>query len=76
MTATLANFGLDQLPAADRMALLQQLWDSLEKESDDSALTLAQREELERRIADDDANPEDVVPWEEVKAEALARWAR
>ena len=28
--------------------------------------------ELDRRLADIDANPEDEIPWEVVKAEALA----
>jgi putative addiction module component (TIGR02574 family) len=31
-------------------------------------LTEAQRRELERRVAEDDANPDDVVPWEQVLA--------
>ena len=35
--------------------------------------TPEQLTELERRIADSDANPEDCVPWEEVRAAALAR---
>ena len=39
-------------------------------------LTQAQRAELERRCDDDDANPDDAIPWEQVKAEALARWSR
>ena len=32
--------------------------------------------ELERRIADDDAHPDDLIPWEQIKAEALARLKR
>jgi putative addiction module component (TIGR02574 family) len=36
-------------------------------------LTEAQRRELQRRVAEDDACPDDVVPWEQVKAQALAR---
>ena len=40
------------------------------------ALTQAQQEELLRRLEDDDENPDDVVPWDQVKAEALARWKR
>jgi putative addiction module component (TIGR02574 family) len=39
-------------------------------------LTEAQRQELQRRIEDHEANPDDVVPWEQVKAEALARFRR
>jgi hypothetical protein len=42
----------------------------------ENELTEAQRTELMRRLAEDDSYPDDVVPWEEVKAEALARWKR
>lgn len=41
-----------------------------------AGLTDAQRTELERRADDDDANPDAGVRWEQVKAEALARWDR
>lgn len=36
-------------------------------------LTDAQRAELRQRIEEDDANPDDVTPWEQVKASTLAR---
>jgi putative addiction module component (TIGR02574 family) len=36
-------------------------------------LTDAQRAELQKRIEEDDANPDDVTPWEQVKASTLAR---
>jgi len=39
-------------------------------------LTPAQRTELGRRCDDDDLNPDDAVPREQVKAEALARWGQ
>ncbi|MGL4419039.1 MAG: addiction module protein [Gemmataceae bacterium] len=39
-------------------------------------LSEAKRQELARRLADHLANPADVVPWEQIKAEALARWQR
>ncbi len=39
----------------------------------DSRLTDAQRDELRRRVAEDDARPDDVIPWEQVKAEARMR---
>jgi putative addiction module component (TIGR02574 family) len=44
--------------------------------SSDHDLSDAQRIELLRRLEDDEENPDDVVPWEQVKAEALARWKR
>jgi len=70
------SFGIDRLSVAERIALVQQIWDSIAVNPDQVPLTEAQRQELERRADDDDANPDDVVPWEQVKAEALARWAR
>lgn len=32
--------------------------------------------ELDRRIAEDDAFPQDVVAWEVIKAESMMRWQR
>lgn len=40
----------------------------------DVALSPAKRQELQRRLADHAANPDDVIPWEEIKVEALARF--
>jgi putative addiction module component (TIGR02574 family) len=40
------------------------------------SLEVAQQLELERRLADHMTNPDDVVAWEQVKAEALARFSR
>jgi Putative addiction module component len=42
----------------------------------EKALSDAQRQELDRRIADDDSNPDDLISWEQIKAEALARLKR
>jgi putative addiction module component (TIGR02574 family) len=36
----------------------------------------ALRQELDRRLAEHLANPGDVIPWEQVEAEALARMQR
>jgi putative addiction module component (TIGR02574 family) len=70
MPATLASLGLDKLPRDERLALVQALWDSIAAEG--PHLTDAQRAELDRRIAEDDANPGDVIPWEQVKAKGRA----
>jgi len=72
MPATIKSLGIDRLPREDRLALVQEIWDSIAAERQ-PLLTEAQRQELERRIAEDDAAPEDVIPWEQVKAETLAR---
>jgi putative addiction module component (TIGR02574 family) len=57
----------------ERIWLVQEIWDSIAAEPAPPMLTEPQREELRRRIADDDANPDDVVPWEQVKAQTRAR---
>lgn len=73
MIPTLQDLGLDRLSAEDRIALAQALWDSVYQESEQAPLTDCQRQELERRLADSIARPDAVIPWEEVKARALAR---
>lgn len=72
MSPTFAALGLDKLSREERLALVQELWDSIAADKPGSLLTEAQRAELRRRVAEDDANPDDVIPWEVVKAEGRA----
>ena len=76
MTPTLQALGIDRLSVEDRIALATAIWESIAAEPHPPLLTEAQRQELDRRLADHAANPTDVVPWEQVKAEALARFQR
>jgi putative addiction module component (TIGR02574 family) len=62
--------------AEERMQLAQEILDGLAAEAKQLELTVAQKHELARRLADHAANPSDVIPWELVKAEALARTKR
>ena len=73
MTPMLESFSLDRLSRTDRVAVVNALLDSVATDYVPSTLTEAQLRELDRRIADDDANPDEVIPWEEVKAKARAR---
>lgn len=76
MRAAVKDLGIDRMSVDDRLDLMNRIWDSLVAESDRSYLTDAQRNELERRLADHEATPDDVVSWDQVKAEALERIAR
>jgi putative addiction module component (TIGR02574 family) len=76
MAPTLRPLGIDQMSVEDRSALATAIWDSIVAETHPPLLTEPQRLELERRLADHAANPRDVVPWEQVKAKALARFQR
>ena len=76
MSVSIKSLGIDRLGVEDRLALLEQIWDSIPADSAAVPLTEAQRAELDRRIADHEANPNDVVSWEEVKASIAERLKR
>ena len=76
MPPTMHELGIDRLSVEDRLALAQEIWDSVAQEVEREPLTVAQRQELERRLADSIARPDAVTSWEEVKERALARARR
>jgi putative addiction module component (TIGR02574 family) len=63
-------------PIEDRLRLVHEVWDGLVDGGYEPGLTEEQMAELDRRLNEDDAVPDDVVPWEEVKAQALNRVRR
>ncbi|MGH7566237.1 MAG: addiction module protein [Gemmatimonadota bacterium] len=73
MAVSLKSLGIDRLGVDERLRLIEELWESVAADSAGVPLTDAQRAELDRRIADHEANPDDVVPWEEVKASIDSR---
>ena len=73
---TLEQLGIDRMTAAERIALAQEILDTLAADHSPPVLTPAKRAELDRRLADLAAEPEDGVPWDQVEAAALARFAR
>lgn len=52
---------------------MHELWDRLVDRGYEPELTEEQKAELDRRLAEDDSAPDDVLSWEEVKAEAPPR---
>jgi putative addiction module component (TIGR02574 family) len=76
MAPTLQALGIDRMSIEDRITLATAIWDSIAAEPHPPLLTEAQRLELACRLDDHVANPNDVVPWEQVKAEALTRFQR
>ncbi|HEX6986491.1 MAG TPA: addiction module protein [Planctomycetaceae bacterium] len=65
LSATLAE--IQKLPVEDRIRLVHAIWDGIAGETA-IRLTDAQKAELDRRIALYEANPDDVLTWEEVEA--------
>jgi len=76
MPPTMHELGIDKLSVEARLTLAGEIWESVAREVECAPLSEAQRQELERRLADSIARPDSVVPWEEVKARALARARR
>lgn len=76
MTSVLRQLGIERLSVGERLALAQAILDSVAAEQPLPPLSEAKRRELDRRVADADANPGDGVPWAEVEAAALARFGR
>jgi putative addiction module component (TIGR02574 family) len=76
MTTTLESLGINRMNLEERLALVQAIWDSIAESTERSPLSDELRAELDRRLADHEANPGDTIPWEQVKAEALARFKK
>ncbi|MBL6852472.1 MAG: addiction module protein [Alphaproteobacteria bacterium] len=56
-----------KLPLAERIQLVQDLWDSIADETADRPLTEEQQKEIARRIAEHDADPASALAWSEVR---------
>jgi putative addiction module component (TIGR02574 family) len=76
MTPTVQALGIDKLSADEQLALVRAIWDHIAASGPIPRLSDAQRQELRRRVADDEASPDDVIPWEQVRAEARKRTGR
>lgn len=71
LSATLAE--IRTLSIDDRIRLVQAIWDTISTEPEQLELTEAQQLELSRRLEDHEADPQAVVSWQDVKAQALLR---
>ena len=60
-----------KLPVPERIALVEEIWDSIAEDNGCFELTDAQKEELDRRIQSQQENPHPGRTWEEIKSEYL-----
>ena len=61
------------LPLAEQIELCRNLWDEIVESKE---LTPGEAELIDRRLQDHLAHPDDVVPWEEVKAKLNAKYRK
>lgn len=66
---------LRRLPVAERLQLVGDLWDSIAADAPDEAFPMTPElaAELDRRLAEADADPAGGIPWEAVRADILRR---
>jgi putative addiction module component (TIGR02574 family) len=60
---------IEELTIAERLDLISRLWDSIPDTVEDLPIPDWHRAEVERRLIEADASPENAVPWEQVKQE-------
>jgi putative addiction module component (TIGR02574 family) len=61
-----------KLSVAERIMLVEEIWNSIAFEQETLELTEAQRRELDRRFDAYQASPEDGSSWEEVKIRVMS----
>ena len=57
MPATMNAMGIDQLSVPERLALVQDLWDSVAEDSERAPLSDEEKQEIDLRLHDYECNP-------------------
>ena len=58
--------GFEELSIDEKIEYVQSLWDHISEDAATVPVPAWQKEILEERLAELEANPDSVVPWEEV----------
>jgi putative addiction module component (TIGR02574 family) len=66
MAQSLSDVAINQLSAAERLDLIRVLWDTIPDSLEELPIPDWRREELERRLAAADVDPDGAIPWEEL----------
>ncbi|MDQ3816372.1 MAG: addiction module protein [Acidobacteriota bacterium] len=56
-----------QMSVAERIQLVEDIWDSLAASPESIPVTDAQKAELDRRLQAHAQNPDEGIPWDELK---------
>jgi putative addiction module component (TIGR02574 family) len=70
-----ADYDFSGLTPAERLALAERLWTSVDADDVDWALTPGQLAELEHRLAEHDRDPDAGETWESIREEIVSEWA-
>ena len=70
MAVTIESLGIDRLSVAERLKLIDDIWDSLPEQVSPAEVPEWFRPELDRRRAEADAHPGNDTPWRELLGRA------
>jgi putative addiction module component (TIGR02574 family) len=73
MSPTMQALGINELSVAQRILLVEEIWDSIAAEAEQLPLPDAQKQDLQRRLAAYETNRSAGSTWEEVKARLQER---
>lgn len=76
MSPKLQQYGIDRLSVAERVALVQEIWDSISQQAEGAPLSDEECAEVDRRLEAHRANPSAAIPREVVEAEARRRLSK
>jgi putative addiction module component (TIGR02574 family) len=62
------SFDFERLTVAERLVLVERIWESIERDRANSPLTDEQRAELDRRMAAYRSSGDHGITWEQVEA--------
>ena len=69
MSTTLETLGINKMSIDDRITLIEEIWDSVMAEQEETPLTEAQKAELDRRMVAYEENPANAQGLTEIKQE-------
>ena len=76
MSPTLEQLGIYRLSIEQRIALAQEILDSVVADRPLEPLSEAKKIELKRRLADKSAANEALIPWDQIEADSQARFSK
>ena len=66
---------IKKLSVAERILIVEEIWDSIAAEQESVQLTEAQKTGLDRRITSCDSSPNEGRSWEEIKRRLSFSWS-
>ena len=57
-----------KLSVSERLALVEEIWDSISSDPGGVPVSEAQLDEARRRLSDHDTDPATAIPWEEAES--------